>query len=83
MNFLGKKIFEMNLNWYYADYLQGNVTKGFPRKNDFILFYSKTKDFYFKRITEEMEKTKKRNKVFWNKETQKMDIVRDENGKII
>lgn len=79
----GKQNFRNEIIWYYADYLQGNVTKGFPRKNDFILFYSKNNEFYFNRISEKMDKVKKRNKVFWNKETQKMDIVRDENGKII
>lgn len=79
----GKENFRNEIIWYYADYLQGNVTKGFPRKNDFILFYSKNSDFHFTRVTEKMDKIKKRNKVFWNKETQKMDIVRDENGKII
>lgn len=79
----GKDNFRNEIVWYYPDYLQGNVTKGFPRKNDFILFYSKTSEFFFNRVTEELNKPVKRNKVFWNKETQKMDIVRDENGKII
>jgi len=79
----GKENFRNEIVWYYPDYLQGNVTKGFPRKNDFILFYSKTSKFFFNRVTEELDKPVKRNKVFWNKETQKMDIVRDENGKII
>ncbi len=79
----GKDNFRNELIWYYPDYLQGNVTKGFPRKNDLIFFYSKSSDFTFHRVKEPMEKVKKRNKVFWNKETQKMDIVRDENGKII
>jgi site-specific DNA-methyltransferase (adenine-specific)/adenine-specific DNA-methyltransferase len=79
----GKSNFRNEIIWYYPDYLQGNVTKGFPRKNDFILFYSKTNEFDFNRVKEMMDKPKKRNRVFWNKETQKMDIVRDENGKII
>jgi len=69
--------------WYYPDYLQGNVTKGFPRKNDVILWYSKSDNFTFERISEKLSKPVMRNKVFWNKETQKMDIVRDENGKIV
>jgi len=79
----GKNNFRNEIVWYYPDYLQGNVTKGFPRKNDFILFYSKNEDFKFNRVKEPLDKVKKRNRVFWNKETQKMDIVRDENGKII
>ena len=79
----GRKNFRNEIIWYYPDYLQGNVTKGFARKNDFILFYSKNEDFIFNRVKEAMDKPKMRNKVFWNKETQKMDIVRDNNGKII
>jgi adenine specific DNA methylase Mod len=38
----GLKNFRNEIIWYYADYLQGNVSNAFPRKNDFILFYSKT-----------------------------------------
>lgn len=69
--------------WYYPDYLQGNVTKGFPRKNDVIMWYSKSINFHFERIKEKLDKPIMRNRVFWNKDTQRMDIVRDENGKII
>ncbi len=79
----GRENFRNEIIWYYPDYLQGNVTKGFPRKNDFILFYSKTSEFKFHRVKEKLDKVVKRNKVFWNKETQRMDIVRDEQGKII
>jgi len=55
----GKTNFRNEIIWYYPDYLQGNVTKGFPRKNDFILFYSKTDDFKFNRVKEVMDKPKK------------------------
>ena len=79
----GYENFRNEIIWYYPDYLQGNVTKGFPRKNDMILWYSKSDFFKFERVTEKLEKPVKRNKVFWNKETQRMDLVRDENGKII
>ncbi|MBP7368921.1 MAG: site-specific DNA-methyltransferase [Paludibacteraceae bacterium] len=75
--------FRNEIIWYYPDYLQGNVTKGFPRKNDFIMWYSKSNFFKFERVTEKLEKPVMRNKVFWNKKTQRMDLVRDENGKII
>ncbi len=37
----GYENFRNEIVWYYPDYLQGNVTKRFPRKNDFILHYSK------------------------------------------
>ena len=79
----GKVNFRNEIIWYYPDYLQGNVTKGFPRKNDYVLFYTKSDKFFFKRVKEPLDKPVKRNKVFWNKETQKMDIVRDRIGKII
>jgi len=79
----GKRNFRNEIIWYYPDYLQGNVTKGFPRKNDYILFYTKSDKFYFNRVKEPLDKPVMRNKVFWNKETQKMDIVRDVNGKIV
>jgi site-specific DNA-methyltransferase (adenine-specific)/adenine-specific DNA-methyltransferase len=79
----GKPNFRNEIIWYYPDYLQGNVTKGFPRKNDYLLFYTKSDKFFFNRVKEPLDKPVKRNKVFWNKETQKMDIVRDEYGKIV
>lgn len=75
--------FRNEVIWYYPDYLQGNVTRGFPRKNDFIFIYSKSDGFVFNRVKEPLGKTVKRNKVFWNKQTQKLDIVRDEHGKIV
>lgn len=79
----GKSNFRNEIIWHYPDYLQGNVTKGFPRKNDMIFFYSKSNKFFFNRVKEPLNKPAKRNKVFWNKETQRMDLVRDANGKII
>jgi len=79
----GYENFRNEIVWYYPDYLQGNVTKRFPRKNDFILHYSKQNDFKFFRIKEKLDKPVKRNIVFWDKKNQKMDLVRDENGKIV
>lgn len=79
----GREKLRNEIIWYYPDYLQGNVTKGFPRKNDIILWYSKTDKFQFERVTEKLDKPVMRNKVFWNKETQRMDIVRDSFGKIV
>ena len=79
----GRDNFRNEVIWYYPDYLQGNVTRRFPRKNDFILHYSKQEDFKFYRIKEKLDRPVKRNKVYWNKETQRMELVRDKDGKIV
>jgi len=79
----GYENFRNEIVWYYPDYLQGNVTKRFPRKNDFILHYSKQDNFKFFRVKEKLDKPVKRNKVFWNKSTRRMELVRDKNGKIV
>lgn len=79
----GEDNFRNEIVWYYADYMQGNATTGFARKHDTIYFYSKNDKYIFNRVSEKLKKPVKRNKVVWDKETQTLQVARDENGKII
>ena len=74
---------EDNFIWHYADYMQGNATNALPKKHDNIYFYSKSDEYYYKRVTEKLSSPIRRNKVVWNKETQALEVARDEDGKII
>ncbi|MEO0248553.1 MAG: site-specific DNA-methyltransferase, partial [candidate division WOR-3 bacterium] len=53
------------------------------RKNAFLLIYSKSDASTFHRVREPLSKPAKRNRVFWNKETQRMEVVRSADGKIV
>ena len=75
--------FRNEIIWHYADYMQGNATNALPKKHDNIYFYSKSEEYYYKRVTEKLSSPIKRNKVVWNKETQALEVARDEDGKII
>ena len=79
----GEDNFRNEIIWHYADYMQGNATNAFPKKHDNIYFYTKSNDYYFERIKEKLDTPVKRNKVFWNKDTQTLEVLRDEKGKII
>lgn len=79
----GEDNFRNEIIWHYADYMQGNATKALPKKHDNIYFYSKSEEYYYKRVTEKLSSPIKRNKVVWNKETQALEVARDEDGKII
>jgi adenine-specific DNA-methyltransferase len=79
----GEDNFRNEIVWHYADYMQGNATNAFPKKHDNIYFYTKSNDYYFERIKEKLDTPVKRNKVFWNKDTQTLEVLRDEKGKII
>lgn len=79
----GEDNFRNEIIWHYADYMQGNATNAFPKKHDNIYFYTKSNDYYFERVKEKLDNPVKRNKVFWNKETQTLEVLRDEKGHII
>ena len=79
----GEDNFRNEIIWHYADYMQGNATNALPKKHDNIYFYSKSEEYYYKRVTEKLSSPIKRNKVVWNKETQALEVARDEDGKII
>lgn len=79
----GEDNFKNEIIWHYADYMQGNATNALPKKHDNIYFYSKSNEYYYKRVTEKLAVPVKRNKVIWNKETQTLEVARDKNGKII
>lgn len=79
----GEDKFRNEIIWHYADYMQGNATNALPKKHDNIYFFSKSDEYYYERITEQLETPVKRNKVIWNKETQTLEVARDKNGKII
>lgn len=79
----GEDNFNNEIIWHYADYMQGNATNALPKKHDNIYFYSKSNEYYYKRVTEKLAIPVKRNKVIWNKETQTLEVARDKNGKII
>ena len=79
----GEDKFINEIVWHYADYMQGNATNALPKKHDNIYFYSKSEDYYYKRVSERLVTPVKRNKVVWNKDTQSLEVARDENGKII
>lgn len=79
----GEENFINEIIWYYPDYIQGNATNSFAKKNDIILFYSKTRDYSFKRISETLDKPVMRNKVVWDKDEKKIKVARGEDGKII
>lgn len=79
----GEDRFRNEIIWYYADYIQGNATTGFAKKHDVIYFYTKDENYLFNRVTEKLDKPVTRNKVVWDKETQSLQVARDENGKII
>jgi len=48
----GEKNFKNEIIWHYSTY-QGQVKKYFPRKHDNILFYSKSKEYFFKLLKDE------------------------------
>lgn len=79
----GEDNFRNEIIWHYADYMQGNATNAFPKKHDNIYFYTKSNDYYFERVKEKLDTPVKRNKVFWNKDTQTLEVLRDEKGQII
>ena len=79
----GEDNFINEIIWHYADYMQGNATNALPKKHDNIYFYSKSDEYYYKRVTEKLSSPIRRNKVVWNKETQALEVARDEDGKII
>lgn len=79
----GEDNFRNEIIWHYADYMQGNATNAFPKKHDNIYFYTKSNDYYFERVKEKLDNPVKRNKVFWNKETQTLEVLRDQKGHII
>ena len=79
----GEDNFRNEIIWHYADYMQGNARNALPKKHDNIYFYSKSEEYYYKRVTEKLSSPIKRNKVVWNKETQALEVARDEDGKII
>ena len=79
----GEDNFRNEIIWHYADYMQGNATNALPKKHDNTYFYSKSEEYYYKRVTEKLSSPIKRNKVVWNKETQALEVARDEDGKII
>jgi len=61
----GDDNFRNEIIWHYMTY-QGQVEKYFPRKHDNILFYSKTKNFYFK-LLKDKEFTKNIDYRRWNR----------------
>lgn len=79
----GEDNFRNEIIWHYADYMQGNATNAFPKKHDNLYFFTKSNDYYFERVKEKLDNPVKRNKVFWNKETQTLEVLRDEKGHII
>ncbi len=79
----GSENFINEIIWYYPDYIQGNATTSFAKKNDTIYAYAKSPNYRFKRITEKLDSPVKRNKVVWDKETQTLKVARDKHGKII
>ena len=79
----GEDNFINEIIWHYADYMQGNATNALPKKHDNIYFYSKSDEYYYKRVTEKLSSPIRRNKVVWNKETQALEVARDEDGTII
>lgn len=78
----GNNCFQNEIIWYYYNKMQGNVNK-FASNHDTIIFYSKTQEFYFKKIQESRGETVKQIKRVWNKETQKIVNAKDENGKVV
>lgn len=79
----GEDRFINEIIWHYADYMQGNATNALPKKHDVIYFFTKSDNYYYKRVKVKLDAPVKRNKVVWNKETQTLEVARDENGKII
>lgn len=79
----GEDNFRNEIIWHYADYMQGNATNALPKKHDNIFFYSKSNDYYYERVKEQLDTPVKRNKVVWDKETQTLKVARGEDGKII
>jgi len=68
--------------WHYPDKLQGNVNR-YPNNHNFILVYAKTPDVCFYRQKEKLDQPVKRSAKFWNKNENKLDVLRDEEGRII
>ena len=79
----GEDNFRNEIIWHYADYMQGNATNALPKKHDNIFFYSKSNDYYYERVKEQLDTPIKRNKVVWDKETQTLKVARGDDGKII
>lgn len=79
----GEDKFRNEIIWHYADYMQGNATNALPKKHDTIFFYTMSDEYYYNRVKVPLDEPVKRNKVVWNSETKKLEVARDENGKII
>jgi DNA modification methylase len=76
----GKENFKNEIIWYYPDNFQGNINR-FAINHNNILFYTKENNYFFKRIKQKLKETIKRPTRIWDKETGKLKIQRDHNGK--
>lgn len=79
----GQNCFVNEIIWHYSDYMQGNATTSLPKKHDNILFYSKSPKYYYERVKVPLDKPVKRNRVIWNSEEKRLEVARDEYGRII
>jgi len=69
--------------WHYPDNFQGWLKHRYPNNYSFILAYSKTFGKEIKRLQIKLNEPIKRPTRKWDKETGKLKVDRDENGKIV
>lgn len=73
--------FQNEIIWHYYNKMQGNIGR-FASNHDTLLSYSKGKAT-FNIIREEREKVKKQQKRVWDKQTQSLKQMKDENGNLV
>ena len=79
----GYENFINQIIWHYPDNFQGWLRQRYPNNYSFILVYSKTIGTEIKRLTIKLDEPIKRPTRVWNKEKGKLEVKRDESGKII
>ena len=79
----GENNFKNEIIWHYPDNFQGNVKRLAINHNN-IFWYSKNSDNYiFNKITRKLDNPIQRPTRVWSKEEQSLQVIRDENGKIV
>ena len=78
----GVENFRNEIVWWYYNKMQGNVGQ-FAANHDVILWFSKTKNFFFEPIREQREKPKQQQKRVWDPATKSLKQATDDAGNLI
>src|SRR5712692_10119744 len=75
----GSSNFRNEIVWWYYNKLHGNINR-FASNHDTILWYTKSENYHFNRITEPRESVKRQQKRAWDPATQSLKQARDDEG---